>query len=64
MHGGRWGRIRFRYTDPSLEVVLDRLPAAQALSEDANGWLISAEGFGKGIEMWLRSQGDFIEIME
>lgn len=64
MHGGRWGRIRFRYTDPSLEVVLDRLPAAQALSEDANGWLISAEVFGKGIEMWLRSQGDFIEIME
>lgn len=64
MHGGRWGRICFRYTGPSLEAVLDRLPTAQVLSEDADGWLISAEVFGKGIEMWLRSQGDFIEIME
>ena len=60
MHGGRRGCIRFRYTDPSLEVVLDRLPAAQVLSEDADGWLISAEVFGKGIEMWLRSQGEWV----
>ena len=34
---------------------------AQVLSEDAGGWLISAEVFGKGIEMWLRSQGEWVE---
>ena len=53
--------LRHRYTGPSLEAVLDRLPTAQVLSEDANGWLISAEVFGKGIEMWLRSQGEWVE---
>ena len=61
MYGGRLEHIRFRYTGPSLEAVLDRLPTAQVLSEDASGWLISAEVFGKGIEMWLRSQGEWVE---
>ena len=64
MYGGRLEHIRFRYTGPSLEAVLDRLPTAQVLSEDAGGWLISAEVFGKGIEMWLRSQGDWVAIEE
>ena len=64
MYGGRLEHIRFRYTGPSLEAVLDRLPTAQVLSEDAGGWLISAEVFGKGIEMWLRSQGDWVEKVE
>lgn len=57
MCGGQLERIRFRYTGPSLDAVLDRLPTAQVLSEAENVWLISAEGFGKGIDIWLRSQG-------
>ena len=61
MYGGRLEHIRFRYTGPSLEAVLDRLPTAQVLSQDENGWLISAEVFGKGIEMWLRSQGKWVK---
>ena len=55
--------IRFRYTGPSLEAVLDRLPTAQVIKTEENGWLISAEVFGKGIEMWMRSQGDYIKII-
>lgn len=61
MYGGRLERIRFRYTGPSLEAVLDRLPTAQVISQDESGWLISAEVFGKGIDMWLRSQGDWVK---
>lgn len=61
MYGGRLERIRFRYTGPSLEAVLDRLPTAQVFSTEENGWIISAEVFGKGIDMWLRSQGDWVE---
>lgn len=60
MYGGKLERIKFRYTGPSLEAVLDRLPTAKVISEDADGWTISAEVFGKGIEMWLRSQGDYV----
>lgn len=61
MYGGWLERIRFRYTGPSLEAVLDRLPTAQVISQDESGSLISAEVFGKGIDMWLRSQGEYVE---
>jgi len=61
MYGGKLETIKFRYTGPSLEAVLDRLPTAQILAQDDEGWAISAEVFGKGIEMWLRSQGKYIK---
>jgi len=62
MYGGKLETIRFRYTGPSLEAVLDRLPTARIIDQDKEGWLISAEVFGKGIDMWLRSQGDKISL--
>ena len=58
MYGGKLERIRFRYTGPSIEAVLDRLPTAEIVSEDADGWTVQAEVFGKGVEMWMRSQGE------
>ena len=61
MYGGKLERVKFRYSGPSIEAVLDRLPTARILSQDENSWTVEAEVFGKGIEMWLRSQGDFIE---
>ena len=64
MYGGKLERIKFRYKGMSLEAVLDRLPTAQVLSEDEEGWVISAEVFGKGIDMWLRSQGELVERIE
>lgn len=63
MYGGRLEKIKFRYTGPSIEAVLDRLPTAQIVAQDAEGWTVTAEVFGKGIEMWLRSQGTAIELM-
>lgn len=63
MYGGKLERIRFRYTGSSLEAVLDRLPTAKVLREGPEGWDVEAEVFGKGIEMWLRSQGDSICLL-
>ena len=60
MYGGKLQRIKFRYTGPSIEAVLDRLHTAQILNQDETGWVVTAEVFGKGIDMWLRSQGDSI----
>jgi len=60
MYGGKLNRIKFRYTGPSIEAVLDRLPTARIISQDNEGWLIEAEVFGKGIDMWLNSQGKHI----
>lgn len=62
MYGGRLERIRFRYTGPSIEAVLDRLPTAEIVSQDQDGWTVKAEVFGKGIEMWMRSQGEYINM--
>ena len=64
MYGGKLERIQFRYTGPSVEAVLDRLPTAEVIDSNDKGWIISAEVFGKGIEMWLKSQGDYIEKID
>jgi hypothetical protein len=32
------------------------------MEKDEKGWVIQAEVFGDGIEMWLRSQGNRIEL--
>ena len=63
MYGGRLQHIKFRYTGPSIEAVLDRLPTARILDQDSDGWTVEAEVFGKGIEMWVRSQGGYIELL-
>lgn len=63
MYGGRLQMVKFKYCGPSIEAVLDRLPSANIVEKQSDGWIISAEVFGKGIEMWLRSQGDYIEAV-
>ena len=44
--------------------MLDRLPTAKVLDEADGVYTVSAEVFGKGIDMWLRSQGELVEVME
>ena len=62
MYGGKLQRVKFEYTGESIEAVLDRLPTARILSETDGKYVVQAEVFGKGIDMWLRSQGDYIRI--
>ena len=64
MYGGKLQKIKFRYSGSSVEAVLDRLPTSQILDETDGVYTISAEVFGKGIDMWLRSQGDGVEMVE
>lgn len=61
MYGGYLQLINFKYTGPSVEAVLDRLPTARIKSQDGDTFEIEAEVFGKGYEMWARSQGDYIQ---
>ncbi len=63
MYSGRLRRVRFRYTGPSVEAVLDRLPTAQIISRDEKGFIVDAEVYGDGIFMWLRSQGNYISVI-
>lgn len=60
MYGGVLRKVRFKYTGIAVDSVLDRLPTARILNEEGETYEIEAEVFGKGIDMWVRSQGDSI----
>lgn len=60
MYGGELQRLKFRYSGENIEAVLDRLPTAKILDEEDGVYTVMAEVFGKGIEMWIRSQGDSV----
>lgn len=62
MYGGKLQKIKFKYSGSDINAVLDRLPTAKVLSEEDGVYTVSAEVFGKGIDMWLRSQGDNILV--
>lgn len=63
MYGGKLQRIKFKYYGYSIEAVLDRLPTAKILAEEDGVYTISAEVFGKGIEGWIRGQGENVEVI-
>lgn len=64
MYGGKMERIKFNYYGTDVTTVLDKLPTAQIISENDGVYTIQAEVFGKGIDMWIRSQGDYMEVLE
>ncbi len=64
MYSGELQRVTFEFSGPSLEAVLDRLPTAEILSDNDGVYKIRAEVYGKGIQMWLRSQGDWIKNID
>ena len=43
---------------------MDRLPTARVVSEGEDGYIIEAEVYGKGILMWLLSQGRRVEVLK
>lgn len=63
MYGGHLQRLRFYFKGNCYEYILDRLPTAKVVQEDEKGTLIEAEVFGKGIDIWLKSQGELIEVV-
>ncbi len=63
MHGGKLRRIKFLYKGVNPEVVLDRLPTAKIIEKTDEGYIITAEVFGDGVDMWIRSQGELVEML-
>lgn len=70
MFGGKLRKVKFKYSGYSVEAVLDKLPTAKIISEETHEdgkrkiYTISAEVFGDGIDMWMRSQGENITIIK
>lgn len=63
MYGGCLRKIKFKYSGPNVEAVLDRLPTALIEQKTDDGFILTAEVFGDGIDMWIKSQGDFITVL-
>jgi hypothetical protein len=62
MYGGKLQKVKFKYFGNDIDAILDRLPTAEILDEENGVYTVSAEVFGKGIDMWLRSQGENVII--
>ena len=60
MYGGKLQKVKFEYRGKDVDAVLDSLPTARIIKEEDGKYVIEAEVFGKGIEMWLRSQGEVV----
>ena len=63
MYGGKLQKVKFEYSGTDVDAVLDRLPTARIIKEEDGKYVIEAEVFGKGIEMWLRSQGEVVSLL-
>jgi predicted DNA-binding transcriptional regulator YafY len=61
MYPGELQKVTFQFKGDSIEAVLDRLPTAEIVNESDDGtYTVTAEVYGKGVDMWLKSQGDFV----
>lgn len=64
MYAGKLMRIRLKFYGKNPEAILDRLPTAKIMKQDDTGIIIDAEVYGKGIIMWLLSQGSNVEVLK
>lgn len=65
MFTGELMRIRFYCDNTALEAACDKIPTAEVIEPGVTRSLVKAEVYGtKGINMWLRSQGDAVEVVE
>ena len=64
MWPGKLRTIRFEFSGPSIQAVLDKLPTAKIIERLGGGkYLIEAETYGDGIKMWLLSQGAWLKVV-
>ena len=65
MWPGKLRTIRFEFSGPSVQAVLDKLPTAKIIERLGGNkkYLIEAEVYGDGIKMWLLSQGSWVKVV-
>lgn len=65
MFTGELKRIKFYCDNYALEAACDKIPTAEIIEKGEKRSLVKAEVYGtKGINMWFRSQGEAVEIVE
>lgn len=64
MFTGELRKIKFEYTGPSVQAILDKIPTAKVIDMKGNAKVIEAETYGTGINMFLLSQGNMVKVLE
>ena len=63
MYAGKLQKVVLKFYGTNPEPILDRLPTARVIEQYDNECTIEAEVYGKGIIMWLLSQGSKVEVI-
>ena len=63
MWPGKMRHIRFEFSGPSIQAILDRLPTARVVDIKNGKSIIEAEVYGDGIKMFLLSQGSWVRVL-
>ena len=64
MWPGKLRTIKFEFSGPSIQAVLDKLPTAKILEVRDGKQVVEAMVYGDGIKMWLLSQGAWVKVLE
>lgn len=64
MWPGDYQRIRFEFTGPSVQAVLDKIPKAEIVEKKDGKYIIEADVLGDGILFFLLSQGPWVKVLE
>ena len=60
---GKVRNIRFSFSGPSVQAILDRIPSARIVEVQDGKYIIDAQVQGNGIKMFLLSQGAWVEVL-
>ncbi|MBP3568006.1 MAG: WYL domain-containing protein [Lachnospiraceae bacterium] len=63
MQPGELRKIRFEFSGPSVQAILDKIPTAKVVGKNGKAHIIEAETYGKGINMFLLSQGHHVRAL-
>lgn len=63
MQPGEYRKVRFSYSGNSVQAILDRIPTAKIVESSNGVKIIEAETYGKGINMFLLSQGAMVRAL-
>lgn len=64
MFPGKERHIRFEFTGPSVQAVLDKIPTAKVVEMQGNRKIIEADTYGTGINRFLLLQGSWVKVLE
>jgi hypothetical protein len=64
MFNGELRTLKFWCANHAYEAIRDRLPTAKVVKKLKDGYILTAEAYGEGVDMYLRSQGDAVRKVE